>query len=77
MNKSIESYQKRAEILYGYKLKQTLNAALAYADACDRCGAVYDRLSLVRYCVNSMPEITGLDALAIADCIRGRNIKCN
>ena len=67
----------RKQSLYNYKLEQTTNAAIAFADACDRCGAEYNRLSIVQFCVNSFPEITGKDALDIAQLVRGRNIQCD
>ena len=71
MNKSIESYELKKEALYGYKLANVITAARAYRDACHMTGALYDRLSLVRFCANTMGEISALDALAVADVIIG------
>lgn len=74
-NKSIESFVDRSERLYMYKLEQALHAAEKYADACQRCGAVWDRMTIVQFCANSFPDMKVADALDIAASVRGRYIK--
>lgn len=66
--------EERKANLYTYKKEQTLHAAEAYAEACERIGATWTRLDIVRYCANTCPEITAADAIAIADSVRGRYV---
>ena len=72
MNKT--AYEKKSAALYDYKKEQTLNAAIEYAAACSRCGAEWDRLTIVQFCANTCQELTARDALDIAQCVRGMYI---
>lgn len=74
MNKSIERYSKLENALYSYKLEQARNAAESYAAACSRCGADWNRMTIVQFCANTFPDMKISDALEIAGSIRGRYI---
>jgi len=61
--------------MYELMKEETLHAAEAYAETCERVGAEWDRMTIIRFCVNSFPAIKGQDLLDIADSIRGRYIQ--
>ena len=56
---------------YKLQLEETMNAAIAYAHACARCGAPIDRLSIIQFCINSLPSVLATDAMDIALVVRG------
>ena len=67
-----EQFKKKQAELYDYKKQQAIDAADAYAAACQRCGARWDRITIVQFCANTFPDMRVSDALEIAQCIRGR-----